>query len=285
MKLLIRDDDTCGFTTVEELERCYHDIWQEIPVCLSITPFRIPGCVDYVPKEFYGRTDPLPLENNKDLVDFIHEGIKKNILDIALHGYHHFRELSDNESKEIEKLDPRIIGREYYTGKNLEIKTAHGKKYLESLLNCKVNTFVPPSNRISKEGIKAIEMNHLNLVSAPSLWRFNERPFHLYNYFNATKRFSWRIRTGKSHYPFVIDCKTHKEVEYYTLYPDSDVNILKKELDFCHDVNGIFILSLHYHEFQKSLVSGETLKSALNEFIDYIYGKTNVERVSYRDLW
>lgn len=285
MKFLIRDDDTCGFTKIEELERCYRNIWQEIPVCLSVTPFRIPGCVDFVPKELYGRTIPLPLEDNRGLVDFLREGLKRNILDIALHGYHHFRELSDIENKEIEKLDPRIIGREYFSGKYLETKTTHGKEYLESLFACRINTFVPPSNRISKEGIKAIAKNRMNLVGSPSLWRIKERPFHLSNYLNAAKRFSWKMRTGNSRYPFVINCQTHKEVEYHTLYPDTDLDFLKEEIDFCHSVNGVFILSLHYHEVEKKIRTGETLEYALNEIINYVAGKTNVQYITYRELW
>ena len=43
MKFLIRDDDTCAMTRPEELEACYREIWDEIPVGLSVTPFRIPG--------------------------------------------------------------------------------------------------------------------------------------------------------------------------------------------------------------------------------------------------
>jgi len=285
MKFLIRDDDTCGFTKVEELQKCYHNIWQKIPVCLSVTPFRIPGCVDCIPVSFYGKTTPVALKENIDLVDFIKEGLRKKNLDIALHGYHHIIDLSKKDYLRINELDPRIIGREYLMGNNLEIKTFLGKEYLESLLDYKISTFVPPGNSISKEGIKAIAKNKMNLIGSPSFWRYGTRPFHPSNFLNALKRFRWTKTNTSLKYPFIIDAHSHKEIAYYLLYPSTDLNALKAELDFCHSVNGVFILSTHYNAFHKKISSGETIGQALNEIIDYISGKNDVEYITYRELW
>jgi len=285
MKFLIRDDDTCGFTKVDEIERCYHNIWGNIPVCLSVTPFRIPGFSDHLPEEYHGKTSPVALEENKSLVNFIKDGLIKGTLDIALHGYHHFADISEKTPEQLEKIDPRIIGREYLLGKDLKMKTSQGKVYLEKLFNCKVNTFVPPGNSISKEGIKAIAQNKLNLVTSPSLWRPGTRPFHVINYINAVRRFGWRVKTGNKRYPFVIDCKTHKEIASNMLYPETKLDKLIEDLDFCYSVNGVFILSVHYHEFQNVINSGETVEEALHEIINYVSGKTNIDYITYRDLW
>jgi len=285
MKFLIRDDDTCGFTKIKELEDCYRDIWMEIPVCLSVTPFRIPGCVDYVPENLYGKTTPVALAENKELVDFIKEGLSRKFIDIALHGYHHFVELSRDDCLHIKEIDPRVLGREYFLGENLEIKTFLGKEYLELLFGYNISTFVPPHNIISKEGIKAIAKNKLNLVGSPSLWQIGKRPFQIGNYLNALKRFRWKVRTGGSRYPFVIDLGTHKEIGYYLLYPDTDLNILKAELDLCHSVDGIFLLSTHYHEFHKKIRSGETIQQALHAIINYASSKKGITYITYRDLW
>ena len=41
MKVAIRDDDTCYFTTPDALERVYGDVWDRVPVCLATVPFAI----------------------------------------------------------------------------------------------------------------------------------------------------------------------------------------------------------------------------------------------------
>ena len=285
MKFLIRDDDTCGFTNVEELEECYSEIWPGIPVCLSVTPFRIPGCSDVVPESYYGSTTPIPLAENSDIVSFLKEGLNKKIIDIALHGYHHIIDLSKQDYIRIDKLDPRVIGREYLFGNNLDIKTFLGKEYLERLLEYKINTFVPPGNSISKDGIKAIAKNKMNLINAKSFWRPGIRPFHIRNYFIAYEKFRWKMKNGNARYPFIINAETHQEIQYYLLYPNTDLNSLKAELDFCYSVNGVFILSTHYHAFHKKISSGETIKQALSEIINYISGRNGVEYIAYRELW
>ena len=75
MKFIIRDDDTCGFTRVDELENCYKNILPEIPVSLSITPFRISREGDSFSHNniLY---KPYPLEKNEELVYFLKEKIK-----------------------------------------------------------------------------------------------------------------------------------------------------------------------------------------------------------------
>ena len=68
MRFLIRDDDTCGVTRVNDLERCYASVWKYAPVCFSVTPFRMPAKADWVPKEFFGSLDPVALEENNELI-------------------------------------------------------------------------------------------------------------------------------------------------------------------------------------------------------------------------
>jgi len=270
MKFIIRDDDTCALTSVNELELCYRYIKGEIPVCLSVTPFMIPG--DFFNVKYEDRNKQIPLGTNPELVSFLKEGIHNGSLDVAMHGYTHI--YHNNEIPEY-----------YIQTDDLFEKTRHGKTYLENLLSYNINTFVPPSNMISKEGIEAVAKNKMNLIGSPSFWRPSKRPFHLSNYLNAMRRLKWKIKNGNSRYPFVIDAGTHKEIEYYLLYPSTDLNVLKAELDFCHSVNGVFILSTHYIAFHKKIRSGETIKQALSEIINYVSGKRDVTYITYRDLW
>ena len=284
MKCIIRDDDTCGLTRAEELQKCYASILPEIPVCLSVTPLRIPGPhFDVIRKDM---DKPWPLEHNTELVGFLKTGIKNGYLDVALHGYHHVVTTIKNGPSLGTRDKP--WWREYLYGDDLERKTCHGKQYLEYILGYRINTFVPPGNAISKNGLQAIIDQKLNLVGSPTLrlLSFKHRPFNPLNFLNAVKGKLWKIRNrDHTKYPFVLDFKTHKEIAYYLLYPSTDLTELKKEVDFVHSVNGIFLLSTHYHAFQKKIRSGETIEYAFHSVLDYISGKDNVHFITYRELW
>ena len=65
---LIRDDDTCAFTNPDQLEKCYGDVWGQIPVGLAVTPFRIPGKFPDIPESLRDSPDPQPLESNREIV-------------------------------------------------------------------------------------------------------------------------------------------------------------------------------------------------------------------------
>ena len=271
MKVIIRDDDTCALTRVEQLEQSYKQILGQIPICLSVTPFRIPGAYFDVKSSL--RNKQMPLENNPELVSFLKESIGNGDLDIAMHGYTHI--YYENGVPE-------------YNNNNdsgLKEKTSNGRAYLENLLGCTINTFVPPSNMISKAGIEALEDNKMNLVGSPSLWKMEGRPFNTMNFYYAAKRFLWKRKTGQRRYPFVIDLQSHKEIEYFVLYPGTDISKLKEDIDFCHSVDGVFVLSMHYHEFKEKVKSGETIEHALYDVINYMSKEDNPEYIKYSELW
>jgi len=268
VKFLIRDDDTCGFTKVEELN------------------FR--NGLFGIPHNYLGNTTPIPLGDNSELVSFLKEGLRNGWLDIALHGYHHVVSNSGRFKKNFNSNDVRQVGREYLYGNNLREKTQKGKQYLEEILNYKINAFIPPGNAISKKGLQAIIKQKLNLLGVPSLGRhiLKQRPFNIYNFVNAFKYHIWKIRYGyQAKYPFVLNFRSHKEIACSLLYPSSDLNFLKKEINFVDSVNGVFILSTHYHAFKKKIASGETIEYALHAILDYVSLKKNVEYITYRDLW
>ncbi len=151
MKFVIRDDDACVFTTPAELRACYGDIWRDVPISLSVTPFRIPGNDRNAPPDYKDSTEILPLEQNVGLVKFIREGVKESRLDVTLHGYHHLR---------CNGL-PEFIGCD-----ELAKKAVNGKAYLEELLGVNIKTFVPPYNGISRIGLDAIVSAGMNLATS-----------------------------------------------------------------------------------------------------------------------
>ena len=287
MKFIIRDDDACGYTKPEEIENFYKNIFPFIPICISVTPFRIPGYfgedpIEFwgIPKEYYGELYPIPLIKNNELLSFLKNGINNEYIDVALHGYNHVSIKILKEQIKTKNYIPQISGREYLYSSDLLRKTKEGKKILEDLLDCKINTFVPPGNAISREGLEAIINNNLNLVGTyPHSWRIFKKPNIAY------KKIKWKIIHPGQKYPFILDFNNHKEITFYSLGPLSDLNKLKKELDFCYSVNGVFILSTHYHAFYKKIKSDQTVEYALHSIIEYANKKNNIEFIRYKELW
>jgi alpha-amylase/alpha-mannosidase (GH57 family) len=284
MKFIIRDDDTCGFTKVEELEECYKNILPHIPVSLSITPFRISGEGDSFShnKILY---EPYPLDKNPELVSFLKEKISSGQIEAALHGYHHFVMPESHYQKKLDSVDTRFRNKEYLYGKDLEQKTKEGKTYLEELLNCIVTTFVPPSNSIGKKGIRAVEKNNLNLVTSYPLWDFKNRPVRLRYLTALVKKEMWNLKNKMRGYPFVMRFKTYKEISYNTLGPSAEYKNIIGSLKKVNSVNGIFVLATHYQSFNRTIKTGETIKDALNKIIEEANKLYSTKFVSYKEIW
>src|ERR1700744_1177261 len=96
MRFAIRDDDTNFFTTPEELENCYHDIWQEVPVTLCLIS-KVKGnwkkWVHQIYKDKH-QTDwaawdkdnhPYPIEQNTALISYLKQKVAEGNADIAFH--------------------------------------------------------------------------------------------------------------------------------------------------------------------------------------------------------
>lgn len=273
MKFLVRDDDPCYYTRVEELEHCYNKVYHEVPICLSVTPFRVAG------KYFPDAANPeqeMPIHENNELVAYLKEGLNASHYELALHGYSHI--YHNDISRE---------GRvpEYYTsGKDLTRKTAKAIDYLNNLFDCEINTFVPPSNHISKTGIEAIVENNLNLMHVAG-FRPNKRPFIWANLSNFVKTRLWHTRHDHPVYPFPIDFGDHQEMDSHMLYPKSELNILIDQLESVHQLGGAFVLATHYHAFGKKIKSGETIGYAFNKILEKAKSLDGVEFITYRDLW
>lgn len=269
MRIVIRDDDTCGFTHPDEIHGCYENIWDDIPISLSVTPYRIPGNDKNLPKSLMGRMDILPLHENQDLVQMLRAEVVANRLDISMHGYHHL----------CYKDMPEYVG-----GEDLGNKTKEGRIYLEQLLGTTVLTFVPPNNAISPSGIAAVIGAGMNLVNVPSLWSVRRRPVtcmtlrHIPVYY-------WHRKVRKMPYPYVLDMGDHGEVEYHTVGPRSQRKQLYSELDYCAQNNGVFILATHYHAFDRKTQDGETVRSLVFNLIDRAMAKPDTKFVGINSIW
>lgn len=232
MKFAIRDDDICYSTKPEELEKVYGKIWGKIPVSLSVIPFHKKS----------------PIGDNKKLVSFLKKKIKENKISIMLHGYSH-------------KDNPR--GHEFEIGKDLYRKVKEGKRHLEQLFDVDITTFVPPHNALSRKGLRAVVRNKLNIIGVSS-FRLTRRDFGFGNIVPYLRMKSFSLRYGRI-YPYVLDFGNHKEANFHSLNPPVKYRYLKKELDFVHKVNGVFILSTHYWEILKHKQLNKDLKLIINQ--------------------
>jgi len=269
MYFLLRDDDTCGFTDPHELFDCYENIWDKFPVNLSVTPFRIPGNTPTVPEKYRHNYNVLPLSENRPLVELLLDSIKKGRVNIALHGYNHTK--------------PRGLP-EYAAAPNLDEKTRKGKEYLEETLQCEIDTFVPPNNTIWKKGLTAIIKNRLNLVGIPSILSANHRqlkPAHFVKYIIV--KYYHLLYNGT--YPYVLDICGHKEVSYSSLTPSQSLERLKQRFELTYKLKGVFILSVHYHAFNKRLNTGETISDVMYYFLEKVSNLKDIKVVTYKDLW
>lgn len=269
MKFVIRDDDACAFTSPREIQGCYDSIWPEIPVSLSVTPYRIPGQDPHAPDHLVGSMDPMPLEQNVEFVRFLREGIDDGRVDITLHGYHH---LCYDEK-------PEFIG-----GDNLKEKALKGKEHLENLFDLNIRTFVPPNNGIRRQGLDAISEAGMNLAGMLNLWSSHFRRVSFKSLSHCPSVW-WYQKVRSRKYPFMLDLGDHKEIACHTVGPRSSYQDLRKELRFCHEVGGIFVLATHYHAFDRVTEDGIKVGKAVHGLIDMAAAFPGTQFVGFNSIW
>ncbi len=272
MRFLIRDDDTCAMTRPEELEACYRDVWASVPVGLSVTPFRVPGSGLGVPEHLLGSTTPLALSDNGDLVSFLRERIGGRQVHVALHGYHHTKPAGQPE---------------YVAGDDLPRKTAHGKSYLEELLGCRLDTFVPPYNGLGARGYAAVAAARMNVVSNQAYPRGLGRSLspgvaidHL-----IAAQYAVRRRLGRPDGFAIRSFLRFKQAPYHALGPKSSLDELLARLRECRRCGGVFILATHYHAFGRRMESGGSVGDGLRWILDEVGRYEGTEFPTYAETW
>ncbi|MBU8869988.1 MAG: DUF2334 domain-containing protein [Gemmatimonadales bacterium] len=269
MKFLIRDDDACAFTSPKELIKSYGEIWTEVPVGLSVTPFRVPGNAHTVPKSFRTITTPLPLETNPEIVAFLKELQVGGMAQILLHGYDHT--LPNGKP-------------EYAGATDLLAKTQRGKEYLEKLLDCRLDTFVPPNNGILRAGVEAIASCGLNLLNTPALLRPSHRPVRPENITNFL-RVNYFRRIKRMKYPYPLNFCDHMELACHALTPSQNLESILDAFVNCQRENGVFVVATHYHAFDRKLKSGESIRQALNILLDLAAGVPGIQFPTFSQVW
>jgi hypothetical protein len=232
VRFCIRDDDTCFFTTPDDLERAYGEIMKTGPISLAIIPFCRAGSNRAVPEKLRGRWSVHPLHENRALVSWLRARISAGRFEPMLHGYHH----DDREAKT-----------EFVNGTDLARKVSHGRRYLEDLLGAPVRVFVPPHNAIGRRGLKAIAREGLHLGGVAGLcsgWSWLS-PASLKTWRKLRK---WRA-SGNVGIPWALDLTDHKELAGNPVTPLSRFRESLRRFDEANRVDGVFCAATHYWEF------------------------------------
>ena len=263
MRFALVDHDTNYFTKPEQLESVYEKIWEKIPICLSIVPFHACTKSGAIPQEYWQGDRIFPIGENKKLVEFIKRKINENKISILMHGYSH----KDYEN-----------GYEFEVGDRLYEKVKEGKKYLQELFQVEIKTFAPPHNTLSKEGMKAVITNKLNILGSFS-FRLFQRPFQLKNIFYFLKRRSFQRKNKTFFYPFSMQFKDHNELDCYSLIPSTHLEDLIQKLDLARRYNGDFCLATHYWE-----VSNPQTLDTFRRFTEYVNKFINITHLSINKI-
>jgi hypothetical protein len=203
LKFAIRDDDTSFFTRREQLIRAYEGIWERAPVSLAVVPFHGRTRTEGIPPEYWsGENQLYPLADNSDLIAFLREQKAKKRVSIMMHGYSH-----------VDEAD----GYEFETGNDLQRKAREGKQYLEEVFGVPLRAFVPPHNKLSATGYRAVTHAGLDIVQIVG-FRSVRRPLTP-SYLPHLARVAWARAVWQHRYPYVLDFGTHREVASHSLTP------------------------------------------------------------------
>lgn len=280
----IRDDDISYWTNPEDIETVYKYLWSKnIKISFSVIPFAVQSFNMGNFDDFYQGDEPMPLHQNRKLVEYLREKLKSEQISIMLHGYTHQYKIKHNtkgfllptkENLELVKRgSKKIIWVGEYSWKSyeqLKRETKEGKEYLEDLFHTKITVFVPPSNDISKEGVKAVSECGLNISGTMYLSKFN-RPVNFLSIKNWWLKFLWRILYNKV-YPYVMNYGKHKELCAYSLVPGITLERLLSQYKFCQQKNAPFVLATHYWELNNKV----DLKNILYLLVNYTLKLNNI---------
>lgn len=174
--VIIRDDDVSYFTKPEALEKLYGPLFDERKaVNFSVVPkiaaniklgfhslYRTQEKIEYdpcIPPEFRGRNEVYPLNDNRDLVEFIRSLENCEILQHGLtHGL--IQGVEEFRIRDEQEIQRRAIS---------------GRALLKESFHCQPSFFVPPWDKISSETLnflksqyKGLSVGRINPIMLPS---------------------------------------------------------------------------------------------------------------------
>ena len=269
MRIALRDDDTCFFTSPDELERVYRTVWDTVPVCLATVPFAVGYPRAGIPEREWHSGRACPLADNPDLVAWLRERLAEGRVTIALHGYTH-EDFPD--------------GFEFQAAPDMDRRLADGRRYLEHLLSQPIGVFVPPHNALSRRGLTAVSAAGLNVLGSFLWFHPARRPWEVRTLGNWWRVHRYRRATGRARhdrlvYPWPIQYRRYAEFGCHGLIPSTTFEELVTALDEARRLGGDFCLATHYWEVD------DRLRDVLLRFLDHASRVPGVTFVSADELF
>jgi predicted deacetylase len=269
VKVAIRDDDTCYFTSPSELERVYSAIWNRVPICLATIPFAKGYRSPAVPTRYWSSGETFALDRNADVAAFLRELVSSGRATIALHGYTH-EDFAD--------------GWEFQAAPDPDRRVRDGSNYLRQCLGAAISVFVPPHNALSKRGMAAVSAAGLNLLGSFLSFHPARRPFEWHTIPNWFRVQRFRARTGRSRrdalvYPFPLRYENHAEFGCHSLVPGTSLEALVEGFEEARRFGGDFCLATHYWEVD------DRMRGVMIDFLAYADRYSDVRYVPAEELF
>ena len=269
MKIAVRDDDTCYFTSPAELDRLYGDVWDRVPVCLATVPFAVGYERVGIPESEWHSGRRFPLEENAALVTWLRQRIGEGRVTVALHGYTH---------------EDFPHGFEFQAAPDPDRRIAEGRAYLERVLGTPIRLFVPPHNALSKRGLDAVSAAGLDVLGSFLSFRPSNRPWDRETLFNWWRIQRYRRATGRTRseplvYPHPLRYRRHAEFGCHGLVPSTTLDQLIGGVEEARRHDGDFCLATHYWEVDARL------KNILLRFLDHVQKLPDVTFVTAEALF
>jgi len=262
--LIIRDDDLSYWTKVEDIEKVYKPLFdRKVKISFATIPFSVEMFSAGNRDIMYQYLDEKAISENKQIIEYIKEKIDDGLIEIMLHGYNHLYSFECDGKVNFaikENLEPcreqhkqiKFLGEyNYQDYESLNKKTKLGKEYLQDIFNVNIKNFVPPSNQIGKDGLKAIVNNNLNLSGL--IGKKYDRELTLKGLLTYIDRVKFAFINKGITYPKIANFVKHKELVGYALTNSTNWDKYYKQLDYCNKNNLPFQIATHYWEIDGKL--------------------------------
>jgi hypothetical protein len=128
--------------------------------------------------------------------------------------------------------------------------------------------FVPPSNQIGKDGVRAVEAAGLDMSAL--MGRRLDRPLSMHYMASYVRRWAFRVLRGRP-YPWVLNLGGHKELVAYSLTRSSSFEGLRDSLAFCFARGAPFVVATHHWEMAEHSVLRDQLLILCDEAARFGY--------------
>ena len=257
-KFVIRDDDLNFFSSPDDINRWYADIFAAgIPVGFAAIPFVRPQSDVYT-----GSADPAEdsrehaFSANRSLVEYVRS---QPLIELMQHGCTHVTESGMFE---------------YQKSSGLFDDTLRGKKELENAWGRPVAVFIAPHDQFSNHALESVEKNNLNINRSKGTRNFRLDPRSLGTWVTMVShrlRYLFTSPEKRPAYPMIRYAGSHQEAYSYRI--ELGLNRLLEGLSYAQTHGNHFVVTLHIHDMddEKKRTLIQLIDAAKNAGAAFIY--------------